>query len=268
MQLFYLLNQVIHRFSQTSFTTPAYIVAKILKFTVMKLISIFSIVLLLGLTPPAQSQTEDNWEYKDLQVGEFTAVRLDGSFKVYLVQGEQSSIRVKASNNVVFDNIKVRNYNGELEIKLNQSIFEYSRVSLYITFKTLNQLDIEGGVNLKTNGYIDLNDFAVSIEGGANVELKLKAKTVEFRGAGGFILEMSGVADLLDLAIDGAGHVSANELKTDNVKFKVRGFGTGNVYATKLLNVKLEGVGMVRYKGEPKVTQYIDGLGSVKPQDK
>lgn len=234
----------------------------------MKLISIFSILLLLGLTPPAQSQTEDNWDHKDFEVGEFTAVRLDGSFKVYLVQGDQSGIRVKASNNVVFDNIKVRNYNGELEIKLNQSIFEYSRVSLYITFKTLNQLYIEGGVNLKTNGYLDLSDFAVTIEGGANVELKLKAKTVKFRGEGGFLFEMSGVANRLEVSIDGAGHVSAGELKTDDVKFTVRGFGTGNVFATKSLEVKLEGVGMVRYKGDPKVTQYIDGLGSVKPQDK
>jgi len=232
----------------------------------MKLFSIFATLLFLGLTSTAQAQTEDSWEYKDFQVGEFTAVRLNGSFKVYLAQGEQSGIRVKASNNDVFDHIKIRNYDGELEVKLNQSIFEYSRVSLYITFKTLNQLYIEGGVNLKTNGYIDLNDFAVTIEGAANVELKLKAKTVKFRGEGGFLFEASGVANRLEVSIDGAGHVSAGELKTDDVKFTVRGFGTGNVFAAKSLEVKLEGVGMVRYKGEPKVTQYIDGLGSVKPQ--
>jgi len=232
----------------------------------MKLFSIFATLLFLGLTSTAQAQTEDSWEYKDFQVGEFTAVRLNGSFKVYLAQGEQSGIRVKASNNDVFDHIKIRNYDGELEVKLNQSIFEYSRVSLYITFKTLNQLYIEGGVNLKTNGYIDLNDFAVTIEGAANVELKLKAKTVKFRGEGGFLFEASGVANRLEVSIDGAGHVSAGELKTDDVKFTVRGFGTGNVFATKSLEVKLEGVGMVRYKADPKVTQYIDGLGSVKPQ--
>jgi len=117
----------------------------------MKLFSIFATLLFLGLTSTAQAQTEDSWEYKDFQVGEFTAVRLNGSFKVYLAQGEQSGIRVKASNNDVFDHIKIRNYDGELEVKINQSIFEYSRVSLYITFKTLNQLSIEGGVNLKTN---------------------------------------------------------------------------------------------------------------------
>jgi len=234
----------------------------------MKSFSFLSVLILLGLTQLTTAQNEENWEHKDFKVGEFTAVRLDGSFKVYLVQGEESGIRVKASNSNVFDQIKVQNYNGELDVKINQSIFEYSRITLYITFKTLSELYIEGGVNLKTNGYLDLNNFAINIEGGANVELKLKAKNIAFTGTGGFILEMSGVAATLDVAIDGAGHVSADELKTDDVKFTVRGFGTGNVYATKSLNVKLEGVGMVRYKGDPKVTQYIDGLGNVKPQQK
>jgi hypothetical protein len=54
--------------------------------------------------------------------------------------------------------------------------FQYRRVSLYITFKTLEKLYIEGGVNMKTNGYLDLNDFDVHIEGGANVDLNMKAE--------------------------------------------------------------------------------------------
>ena len=66
------------------------------------------------------------------------------------------------------------------------------------------------------------------------------------------------------MKISGAGHVDADDLKAQNVDFKVEGFGTGTVYAVNKLNASIEGVGKVRYKGNPKVTQYIDGLGSVK----
>lgn len=258
---------VIRRFSCINFYLTVIFDQKKQKVNAMRLFSFFVTLLLIGVTTLTSAQNEENWEHRDFQVGEFTVVRLDGSFRVYLIQGEESGIRVKASNSDVFDHIKVRNFNGELEVKLNQSIFEYSRISLYITFKTLSELYIEGGVNLKTNGYLDLNDFVVTIEGGANVELKLKAKTVKFKGEGGFLFEMSGVTDLLEVSIDGAGHVSAGELKTNDVKFAVRGVGTGNVYALKSLDVRLEGVGMVRYKGDPKVTQHIDGLGTVKKQE-
>jgi hypothetical protein len=76
---------------------------------------------------------------------------------------------------------------------------------------------------------------------------------------------LKGVAEKLEVTIKGAGHVSANELKTKDVSFVVAGFGTGSVYATKTLYAKIEGVGKLRYKGDPKIDQYIDGLGSVKP---
>ncbi|HSO88737.1 MAG TPA: head GIN domain-containing protein [Draconibacterium sp.] len=211
------------------------------------------------------AQEEDSWPTKTFSIGEFTQIKLDGGFKVYLIQGDECSITVKTSNDDVFDNLKIKNYQSEVFIQMDASFFKYRRVSLYITFKTLEKLTIEGGVNLKTNGYLDLNNFAVHIEGGANIDLDMKAQNVDVYGEGGFLFEMKGVADKLNVTIKGAGHVSASELKTKDVSFIIAGFGTGSVYATNTLYAKIEGVGKLRYKGEPKVDQYIDGLGSVKP---
>ncbi len=211
------------------------------------------------------AQEEQNWPSKTYEMGDFNRIKLDGGFKVYLIQGDECIVTVKSSNSDVFDNIKIANYQNEISIQMDASLFEFRRVSLYITFKTLEKLYIEGGVNMKTNGYLELNDFDVHIEGGANVDLNMKAESVKVYGEGGFLFELKGVAEKLDVTIKGAGHVSASELKTKDVSFVVAGFGTGSVYATKTLYAKIEGVGKLRYKGDPKVDQYIDGLGSVKP---
>lgn len=225
------------------------------------------ILMLLAVTISVSvfAQEEQNWPSKNYEIGDFSRIKLDGGFKVYLIQGDECMLTVKSSNSDVFDNIKITNYQKEVSIQMDASVFQYRRVSLYITFKSLEKLYIEGGVNLKTNGYLDLNDFDVHIEGGANVDLNMKAENVKVYGEGGFLFELKGVAETLDVTIKGAGHVSASELKTKDVRFVVAGFGTGNVYATKTLYAKLEGVGKLRYKGNPKVDQYIDGLGSVKP---
>lgn len=225
------------------------------------------ILMLLAVTISVSvfAQEEQNWPSKNYEIGDFSRIKLDGGFKVYLIQGDECMLTVKSSNSDVFDNIKITNYQKVVSIQMDASVFQYRRVSLYITFKTLEKLYIEGGVNLKTNGYLDLNDFDVHIEGGANVDLNMKAENVKVYGEGGFLFELKGVAETLDVTIKGAGHVSASELKTKDVRFVVAGFGTGNVYATKTLYAKLEGVGKLRYKGNPKVDQYIDGLGSVKP---
>ena len=147
---------------------------------------------------------------------------------------------------------------------MEREFFRFNRVNLYITFKQLEQMEIEGGVNLKTNGYIDLQNFSMSVEGGAKIEMDIKADDVDIVGEGGFLFELEGVTKKLDVKISGAGHVDASDLKAQNVDFRVEGFGTGSVYAVKTLNARIEGVGKIRYKGDPKVTQYIDGLGSVK----
>lgn len=210
------------------------------------------------------AQEESDWASKKYDVGDFSEVILDGAFAVNLIQGDDCSVVVKATNVDVFENINIKRNENEVSIYMDASFFEIRRVSLYITSKTLEKLKIEGGVNLKTKGFLDLQNLLVHIEGGANVDLNMKAQNVEVYGEGGFLFELKGVAEKLDITIKGAGHVSASELKTKDVSFTVAGFGTGTVYATNTLNAKIEGVGKLRYKGDPKVNQYIDGLGSVK----
>lgn len=231
----------------------------------MKQKLVISALLIAIFSVTAFAQEEQDWPTKTYEVGEFSQIILEGGFKVYLIQGDECFITVKTTNADVFDNIKIKKNQNEVFIQMDASIFKYRRVSLYITFKTLEKLKIEGGVNLNTNGFLDLNNFSVHIEGGANLDLNLKAENVEVYGEGGFIFELKGVAERLNVTIKGAGHVSANELKTKDVSFIVAGFGTGSVYATKTLYAKIEGVGKLRYKGDPKIDQYIDGLGSVKP---
>lgn len=241
-----------------------YLINKIFKNLNMKIKLVLSAILTFIFSVAVFAQEEDGWSSKKFEVGDFSEIALEGAFKVYLVQGDHCLVTVKTTNAKIFDDIKIKRNQNEVDIKLDQSLFNFSRVSLYISFKSLEKLRIEGGVNMKTNGYLDLINFAVNIEGGANVDLYLKADKVKIYGEGGFLFELKGVANALDITINGAGNVDAAELKAKDVSFTTAGFGTGSVYATNKLNAKIEGVGKLNYKGDPKVTQYIDGLGSVK----
>jgi hypothetical protein len=230
----------------------------------MKIKLVLTALLSLTISLAVYSQDDDGWESQTFNVGDFSKIRIEGAFRVHLVQGDEFSVMVKSPNPEVFEDIKIKNYGNRVEIKTDRSIFDFSRISLYINFRTIEELQIEGGVNLKTNGYLDLGNFYVFISGGANVDLFMKADKVQIDGEGGFLFELKGVSNTLDISINGAGHVDAAELKTKHASFTTVGFGTGTVYPTESLDVKIEGVGKLRYKGDPKVTQYIDGLGSVK----
>ena len=230
----------------------------------MKKSTLLFTIISLFITVSAVAQNDDDWNTKVYEIGEFDKIYLEGGFKVILTQDDECKLVAKSTNDDIFDDLKVRNENGKLIIKMDYEFFRFNRINLYISFNMLEQLEIEGSVNLTTTGYIDLNDFAMSVEGGAKIEMELKAEDIDIVGEGGFLFNLEGIAQNLDVKISGAGHVDAEDLKVQNVDFTVEGVGTGSVYAVNKLNARIEGVGKVRYKGNPRVTQYIDGLGSVR----
>src|SRR5665648_1046482 len=188
-------------------------------------------------------QSWDDTDTRTYNVQPFTKIYLEGGFKVILEQGIQSGLRIKTDE----DN------------------FKYDELILYITFKDLEKLEIEGGISLETKGYVDLNDFYLHVEGGASIEMNMKARKVKVIGEGGVKFEFDGIADELDASISGAGHLDAIDLKTKRCDIKIEGVGAGSVYATEILNATISGVGKIRYKGDPQVYKNIEGIGLVSP---
>ena len=210
------------------------------------------------------SQDEEGWDVKTYDISDFSSIYMEGGYKVVLTQGDEVGLKVKATDNDVFDHLKVENRGDELRLVMCRDYINYKRIRLHVTFKDLNEIKVEGGLNLKTDGYLDLDNFLLHVQGGAKVELDMKAEDVEIIGEGGVLVELDGVSRNLSVKLSGAGHVDADDLKAKDVDFKIEGVGTGSVYATDELYAKIEGVGKIRYKGNPRVTKNIEGLGSVK----
>lgn len=229
----------------------------------MKRTILFTLVLMMGALI-SQAQNDSDWASKTYDISDFKQLYIEGGYKVFLSQGNECGLKVKATGDDVFEVLQVKQYGDELRLDVKREKFDFDRINLYITFKDLEKVEIQGGVSLKTNGYIDLDDFYIHVEGGAKIEMNLKANDIEIYGEGGVLFDLSGVAESLNVKVTGAGHVDAEDLKTKDVTFAIEGVGTGSVYATQSLDAKIQGVGKVKYKGDPKVTQYIDGLGSVK----
>ncbi len=208
------------------------------------------------------AQTEEMLS-RNYETGKFSGLFLEGSFEVQLIQGDKESLEVRAFDIRAFEYLNIANENGLLHLNVSRKPFDFSKVRLLITFKNLEQLHVFGGVKLETNGYLDLENLNILLEGGAKVTLLLKARDVNLENKGGLLCEMSGIADKLNARLAGAGHINAGELKTKEVNFRIEGIGTAKVFATKTLNASIKGAGKIRYRGNPEITQSIEGLGSV-----
>lgn len=227
---------------------------------IQHLIVFISVSMVLPSVCAAQTEEMLSRQYA---TGSFTGLFLDGSFGVQLIQGDEESLEVRAYDIRAFESLNISNEEGLLHLNVTRKLFDFSKVMIFVTFKELNQLHVLGGVKLDTNGFLDLKNLNILLEGGAKVDLQLKAKNINLENRGGLLCEMSGVADVLNARLAGAGHINAGELKAKDVNFRIEGVGTARVFATDNLNASIKGAGKIRYRGNPEVVQSVEGLGSI-----
>ncbi|HKJ43969.1 MAG TPA: head GIN domain-containing protein [Sunxiuqinia sp.] len=226
----------------------------------------FLIVLLIFLlvnpfVSYASSNLNDNIE-RTYNVSNFNKIYLEGGYKVILEQSSTPGLRIKADEEA-FDYIHVESDENTLRLTITKKHLDFERMTLYISFTDLRELHIEGGVKLETVGFVDLNDFKLDVEGGALVKMGMKVNNLVVIGEGGVSFNLRGVAKELHARISGAGRLDAEELKSENVSFKIEGVGWGSVYATNHLSASINGVGKINYKGNPEVDKDIQGVGFI-----
>ena len=207
-------------------------------------------------------QPWDDTETRTYTVKPFTKISLEGAYKVILEQGLVSGLRIKTDEDN-FKYIDVQSDAQSLCLKISKKHFDFDDLILYVTFKDLESINIEGGIRLETKGYVALNDFHLRVSGGANIEMNVKANKFGVIGEGGVKFEFDGIANEFNAKISGAGYLDAIDLKTKISDVNIEGFGAASVYVTDVLKATISGVGKIRYKGSPQVHKKVDGIGLV-----
>lgn len=110
-----------------------------------------------------------------------------------------------------------------------------------------------------------LNSLALNGAGRASVTgLAGGATTMVVSGAGD--IEASGQLQTLTARLNGAGRADLSRLSAETAAVQVNGAGQMDVMATRRLEAQLNGVGSIRYAGNPpELVTTINGVGSISP---
>jgi len=106
--------------------------------------------------------------------------------------------------------------------------------------------------------------FTIDADGAAYIAIPLEVEQLNVYIAGGVSLALSGNADTADISIAGATNISADNLQTRDARIEIAGAGNVTIAVSDHLDVVINGVGNVRYTGNPTVTRRILGLGTVR----
>lgn len=236
----------------------------------MYLLRITGFIFVLGLwisklvAAPVTAQ-QSHWDAidsKTYSVKPFSKLYLEGTFKVVLAQGSQPGLVIKTDEEN-FGDVQVESDAASSVLKVVKKRFDLESLTIYITFKDLTELHVQGGISFETKGYVDLKELNLVVQGGVDGELMVKADKLSVVGEGGMKLKLEGVASELKAKVSGAAYLNALNLQTKRTDIHIEGVGAASVFATENLHATIAGIGKIRYRGDPAVFKNIEGIGTV-----
>jgi hypothetical protein len=182
---------------------------------------------------------------KKLDLKDFDRVRINSVAEIDIEIGNGYSVVVEAEDNII-DLLDVDVSGGKLVIDMDDryDIDTDEDIRFEITMPSLEAIDIRG-----------VGDVVVS---------GLDEKTLKIDCSGVGKLYCSGSARELDIDFPGVGSLDLEDLVTRSARVRVDGVGSVDVTVKDELDVEVNGMGKVRYHGNPdNVRTDVSGFGRI-----
>lgn len=229
---------------------------------------VLSILLFLGASSWLRSEKAESAFVSEVRkAAPFSSIFFAGSGDLFIQQGEEEGIRVEA-NEQFLPYIKTQITNGTLYIEEKpvnglQGIASPSSHQVYVTFKQIDRVTLAGHGTLVAEREIRQKDLTIKVSGAGRVDLVVACENLIAAITGSATYILKGSAENQEIQVSGTCLYDALGLNSLQTSIDIRGSGQVSVNVKDQLNIIITGHGLVRYKGQPKISQKIFGSGKI-----
>jgi hypothetical protein len=194
---------------------------------------------------------------------EFNSVEMSTPGKVYITYGTEQEVSVVVDQNIA-EFITTSVHNGQLYIDTKQGV----SLSNYKLIINLTMTDLEELVTSSAGDIIGKNKFTADrvglvINSSGDICLELEADQLNTRISSSGDIYLIGSVVLHEATISSSGDLHAFNLVTTTTKISINSSGNAEVYASRLLDVRISSSGDLYYKGYPTIYKSISSSGRI-----
>lgn len=206
---------------------------------------------------------------KDIEVKPFSKVKLEGSAQWVLIPSDEERVEIVSKNEDVFDYIKVDQSKKQLRISTtdkNKDITKlFMSVTINVYFKTITSVALSGVGSVKTMDKLTSDKFSADLRGTGNMYLKIDCESFEGYVYGTGVMKANGAGKTSIIRVEGVGGFDGYNFEIMDMDVTVSGVGSAKVFASHKLTATINGVGSIRYKGDPASKNLnTNGIGTIK----
>ncbi|MBR3610553.1 MAG: DUF2807 domain-containing protein [Oscillospiraceae bacterium] len=188
--------------------------------------------------------------------------------KILIIPSDETKVEASYPIRMHEHNFRISVREGEIEISVpKQTNFKADKFEIKI-YANIEEIDISGGIALEMDAK---NSKRIHLEakGGADIYIyNIAAESFETDVAGAASMNLSGETENFEVELAGAGALDAKSLICRNADIEISGAGTAEVSVTDKLFADMDGVGSLRYYGDPLVENISAGLTDVEQVSK
>jgi phage shock protein PspC (stress-responsive transcriptional regulator) len=138
-----------------------------------------------------------------------------------------------------------------------------SRVKIYIKAPSIRAIKMKGAGTVVIGKPFIADRLTVEMKGAGKLQadsLAVDRLDVDSEGVGS--IHLKGLSRAVKFDLDGTGKIDAYQLMSDTVYANVEGIGSLRIYPTEYLKARVDGIGKIIYRGDPKQKDLkVSGIG-------
>lgn len=235
----------------------------------MKNITKLLFILVLSATTGINSIAANNSgkEQQERKIKNFNGIAVSSGIELYLTAGDEESVRIEASDEVIED-VVTEVKDNTLHIYMKQknwlNFFNWGRtgtVKAYVTSTELNSLKSSSGSKVRSNNTLKGDSFTLNVSSGGDVKLDLIYRDLRVDSSSGSQVRLSGRCKDLETDASSGSMIDAKGLESVSCEADASSGGNIKLMVTGELRAKASSGGNIHYAGNPGTKDFNSSSG-------
>jgi hypothetical protein len=184
-------------------------------------------------------------------VGTFKAISVSNGIDLFLNQDTLEKVSVEADENIQLI-IKTEVLNNELKIYTREHISHAKAMKVYVTMKSITEVEASSGADVESTSSLDLTNFKVSASSGADIKLSLSCNDLKAESSSGSDISLSGKSGRLMVECSSGSDVNAEKLNSETCSVDASSGSDVKVSVSKKIEAHASSGADIKVTGNPK----------------
>lgn len=237
----------------------------------MKSVLLILITLCYSLIAQSAMQKKEvkgsrNVQTEQRSTEKFTKLSVSQKIRVFLTQGENPALTVKADDNLL-PYIKTEVKGDQLKIYISENIQIHSceKMEVYVTTPLIQDIRVTTSAYLKTTAPFSVKNIKVLSNTSGEIDMNLEALSIDLSATTSGEIILEGKANALNVSVTTSGIVNAEKLQAENANIKISTSGTAHINVSTKLSYSVTTSGELSYMGHPELIKTnVNTSGSVR----